>query len=116
MPRHKDFTGGTKITDFEPLTFSLNKQDFTAKPAIQGSTILDFVSRADGDSGGAAAGALYSFFESVLEEAEYKRFMGVLNDPDVIIDMALIGEIASWLIEEYSDRPTEQPEPSANGR
>jgi len=116
MARHKDFSGGKKISDFEPLTFSLNKKKFTAKPAVQGSALLEFVAAADSDSGGAAAQALYGFFESVMDEKEYAKFMGVLKDPEVIIDMELIGEIAAWLVEEYSSRPTEQPEPSASGR
>jgi hypothetical protein len=116
VARHKDFSGGKKITDFEPLTFTLNKKKFTAKPAIQGSVLLEFVASADSDSGGAAATALYSFFEDVMEPDEYKRFMDVLKDPKVIIDMGLIGEIASWLVEEYATRPTEQPELSPSGQ
>lgn len=116
MPRHKDFSGGKKISDFEPLTFTLNDQTFEAKPAIQGTTLLEFVAAADSDSGGAAAGALYDFFKNVMRAEEYARFMDVLNDPDVIIDMELIGDIATWLVEEYSTRPTEQPTASVSGQ
>jgi hypothetical protein len=115
MPRHKDFSGGRKIGDYEPITFSLNNQEFTAKPAIQGSTLLEFVASADGDSGGAMANALYTFFKDVMTPEEYDRFMVLLKDPEVIIDMELIGEIAAWLVEEYSGRPTEQPKLSSVG-
>lgn len=115
MPRHKDFSGGKRLSDYEPLTFTLNGQDFTAKSAIQGSVLLEFVAAADGDSGGAAATALYRFFEDIMNTDEYERFMKVLKDPEVIIDMEMIGEIASWLVEEYASRPTQQPELSPSG-
>ena len=116
MARHKDFSGGTSIEDFEPLTFSLNNQTFRAVPAIQGSTLLEFVAKADGESGGAAAGALYSFFESCMEPEEYQRFQALLQDPKVIIDMETNGEIAGWLVEQYTARPTKQPENSPVGQ
>ena len=116
MARHKDFSGGTKISDFEPLTFSINGTRFEAVPAVQGSVLLEFVAAADSESGGSAASALYKFFEDVMEPGEYARFQKVLKDPDVIIDMELIGEIAGWLVEEYSARPTRRPESSAAGQ
>lgn len=117
MPaRHKDFSGGLTLDDFEPLSFSLNKQTFHCKPAIQGSVLLEFVARADSDNGGQAAGALYKFFEDCMDAAEYERFIAVLNDPNVIIGMDLIGEIAGYLVEEYVARPTQQPESSVPGQ
>ena len=115
MARHRDFSGGTSIEDFEPLTFTLNNQKFETVPAIQGAVLLEFVAAADSDSGGAAATALYKFFEDVMEPSEYKRFMALLKDPKVIIDMELIGEIAGWLVEEYTSRPTKQPANSSAG-
>lgn len=115
MARHKDFSGGTSIEDFEPLSFTLNGETFNAVPAIQGSTLLEFVAAADSDSGGAAAGALYSFFENCMEPDEYARFRALLKDPKIIIDMETIGEIAGWLVEEYTTRPTKRPVSSVDG-
>lgn len=113
--RRKSFRGGRRIEEFEPLEFDLNDQHYKCKPAMQGAVLLDFVARADSESGGASAGALYGFFEDAMEEAEYKRFMEYLNSPEVIIDMDLIGEIASWLVEEYTARPTQQSSSSDTG-
>ena len=59
--------------------------------------LLDFIRDADGDSGGDAAKALYNFFRNVMDDENYGRFMGVLNDKNTIIDLEFIGEIASWL-------------------
>lgn len=114
--RRKSFKGGKAITEFEPIEFDLNDQTFKCRPALQGATLLEFVSKADGESGGAAAGALYGFFQDAMEEAEYKRFRDYLNSPDLIIEMDTIGEIATWLVEEYTARPTQPSESSDGGQ
>lgn len=113
--RRKSFRGGKSIDEFEPVEFDLNDQTFKCKPALQGAVLLEFVSKADSDSGGQAAGAMYSFFQDCMEESEYERFYEYLNRPDLIIDMTTIGEIASWLVEEYTARPTTQSGPSGTG-
>lgn len=113
--RRKTFRGGKKIEEFEPIEFELNEQTFRCKPALQGAVLLEFVSRADSNDGAAAAGALYSFFEDVMETDEYARFREYLRNPDVIIEMDTIGDIAAWLIEEYTARPTQPSESSASG-
>lgn len=115
MARFKKFAGGTKIDDFEALGFEVNGSEFEAVPAIPGTVLLDFIKDADSDSGGDSARALYNFFEKVLEDDDYRRFRGVLDDPKVIIDLEFIGEIASWLVSEYSARPTTPPSPSSSG-
>lgn len=116
MARNKKFAGGTKISDFEPLDFELNGVKFDCKPAIQGSVLLEFVRDADGDSGGDSAKALYNFLSASMTKEEYDRLQVVLHDPEVIIDIELIGEIVAWLVEEYSSRPTTQPGDSSNGQ
>lgn len=116
MARHKKFHGGTKISEFEPLTFELNGSEFTCNPAIPGAALLNFVKDADGDSGGDSAKALFNFLKAAMPVDEYKRLDEVLNAPDVIIDIELIGEIVSWLVEEFSSRPTTRPEVSSNGQ
>lgn len=116
MARFKKFSGGTKITDFPPLNFELNGTSFECLPAIQGSVLLEFVRDAGGEDGADSAKALYNFLQSAMPEEEYNKLQGVLHDPNVIIDITLIGEIVSWLVEEYSERPTMQPEDSSNGQ
>lgn len=116
MSRFKKFSGGTSIEEFEPLGFELNNQQFECYAAVQGAVLLDFIRDADGDSGGDAAKALYNFFGNVMDAENYQRFMNVLNDKSTIIDLEFIGEIASWLVEQYSARPTKQPESSSNGQ
>lgn len=116
MARYKKFSGGTKITDFEPLTFSLNDEEFTCQRAIPGAVLLEFVKDAAGGDGASSAKALYNFLEASMSAEEYARLDKILKDPEVIIDIEVIGEIVSWLVEEYSDRPTTRPEDSSTGQ
>lgn len=116
MARFKKFAGGKKISDFEPLNFELNGTQFNCFPAIQGSVLLEFVRDASSESGGDSAAALYNFLSSAMPTEEYAKLQGVLHDPETIIEIDLIGEIVSWLVEEYSSRPTQQPEVSSNGQ
>ena len=114
MARHKSFAGGTKISEFEPLNFSLNSEEFSCHPAIPGAVLLEFVRDADSGTGDSAK-ALYNFLASAMPEDEYARLQKTLRNPEVIIEIETIGEIVSWLVEEYASRPTQRPENSSNG-
>lgn len=110
MARHKSFGGGKSASEFEPLTFDIDGVSFTPRPALPGTALLEFIRDADDEEGNSAK-ALYVFLERALVPDEYKRLREVLDSPDRVIDIADIGEIVSWLIEEYSARPTQ---PSGN--
>jgi hypothetical protein len=107
--RTKDFGATKKIDDFEPLNFVLNGETFNCKPAIQGSVLLEFVADADSDQGGRSAGALYGFFKKTLLTDDYTKFEEMVRSEDVIVDLSLLGDIAGWLVEEYTARPTSEP-------
>ncbi len=114
--RFKDFGTPNKVTDYEPLGFSLAGEDFECKPAIQGKVLLDFIADADSNDGGRAAEGMRRFFVSVMPEEESKRFYKLIEDSEYIFDMEELSGIAAWLVEEYSQRPKELSKPSANGR
>lgn len=105
--RHKDFGAKQASTD-EPVTFTLDGEDFTCRPRVQGGLILKFVHDADSDSGGKAAGALTWFIRKALVKDDRERFDTLLEDEDRLIDVETIGEVAAWLMEMYAGRPTGQ--------
>jgi len=115
VTRKKSFRAGRAISEFDEVEFDLNDQKFKCKRAMQGAVLLEFASRADGESGGAAAGALYGFFADCMEASEYERFRAYINQDDLIIEMSELGDIASWLVEQYAARPTEPPSGSQDG-
>jgi hypothetical protein len=56
------------------------------------------------------------FFSKALTEESYQRFLVLLEHPDKIVTIESLGEITSWLVEEYSGRPTSGPEQSLSGQ
>ena len=109
--RHKSFEV-KNIDESEPLTFDLGGEEFTCHPEVQGKLILDIIRAAsdekDPDQRGMmmAVGVL-DFFEKVMDAPEYERFNKLMEDPKRIVPMDTLSEIMSWLIEEYTDRPTQ---------
>ena len=114
--RTKDFGASKTIEDFDPLNFTLNGETFNCVRAIQGQTMLEFVADADSDDGGKAAAALYGFFQKALVPDDYVKFDAMVKSENYIIDLGMIGDIAAWLVEEYTARPTSEPESSSVGR
>ena len=114
--RFKDFGATQALDDYEPLGFALNGEDFGCRPAMAGAALLDFVRRADSDSGGAAADAVIQFLEDALDGGDRDRFVALIRDPEVIVEVETLAEIAGWLIEQYTARPTKPRPRSAGGR
>jgi hypothetical protein len=111
VTRSKDFGKGAKQSDFEPLSFTLAGKTFKCNPAMQGKFLLDMAASTDASNPASGATAVNKFFERALKPGEFEKFDALLNDPDIIITSETLGEILSWLVEEYAERPTEEPTP-----
>lgn len=109
MTRFKDFGAGEQSTSAEPLTFKLHGEDFHCKPNLQGKILLDLVKNSGGEDGAKAAEVVVSFFDKVLVEESRIRF-NVLIESEKIVTVETLAEITGWLIEQYTDRPNQQPE------
>lgn len=110
MTRFKDFGSGSDLSEKEPIVFKLHGEEFTCKPAIQGKALINLAKTTAGDDAGAAADTIDRFFDYVLVEADKPRFQALLLDPDRIVTVETISDIIAWLIEEYTQRPNQQPE------
>jgi hypothetical protein len=64
----------------------------------------------------AAASVIESFFDLTLLPESLERFNNLLNDPEKIVSVETLSEITGWLVGEYSERPTKEPERSSNGQ
>ena len=115
--RFKDFGSGGESVAKTPLSFKLYDQEFECYPAIQGKVLLDLVAGTDGDDSGlAAAKSITQFFDVVLKPESREPFKTLLEDPEKIVTVDTLADIVAWLVEEYSSRPTQQPEPSSSGQ
>lgn len=112
--RFRDFGSGSKIT--EPLSFKLYDEEFHCKPALQGKVLLDMVSTANSTDTAVAADLIETFFANALVPESLERFKKLLEDPEKIVTVDILGEITSWLVEQYSGRPTSGPQESASGQ
>lgn len=115
--RFKDF-GSDQILDtseYEPVTFRLDGQDFLCYPVLPGSALLEFVSDADSGEGGRASESILRFFKAAMAEDEYERFYTLIKRPDRVTPMEVLADISTWLVEVYSDRPTKLPSASPTG-
>lgn len=105
MTRKKNF--GSDAPDVEPLEFDLYDETFHCRPELQGATLLTYSKRFASDDMGEVNTAFLDFFESALKKESYDRFKAICDSEDKIVKIEKLGEIAEWLIEEYTDRPTE---------
>jgi len=107
--RHKSFA--PKVDKAEPITFTILDEEFEAYPQLQGAVIIDLLAGlADtGEEGNSAAAAtlLTDIFEVALKPESLTRFKALTHDPERIVDLETLSEIVAWLMEEYTDRPTE---------
>jgi hypothetical protein len=113
--RFKDFgTGGSVNT--EPVSFKLHGEEFECHKNLQGSALLSMASAGDGADASTAAKTMYKFFETALTKESYAKFSVLLSDPEKIVTVETLAEIAGWLVEQYSGRPISGPEQSVNGQ
>lgn len=112
--RFKDF-GGT-VVEQTPLSFKIHGEEFHCRTAIQGKVLLNLVANSDESDGAAVAKTINDFFELTLMPESLERFNALLADPEKIVTVETLGEITAWMVEQYSLRPTQQPEPSSSGQ
>jgi hypothetical protein len=68
------------------------------------------------DSNGMATALIDKFFAKVLLPESFERFLKLVEDPSKIVTVEKLGEITSWLVEQYSSRPTSGLEDSQSGQ
>lgn len=108
--RFKDFGSGTAAEEKEPIVFKLHEEEFTCIPALQGRVLMDLVTRSQSEDAAESIGVINTFFSHALTDESLERFNALLEDKERIVNMETLGEIISWLVEEYSGRPNQQPE------
>lgn len=112
--RFKDFGAGSSVIT-EPLSFKLHGEEFECYPAMQGKVLLDFIAKSSNEDNAAMASIITDFFEKILKPESFERFNTLLDDPNRVVTVESLGEITAWLLEEYAQRPTQQPEESSTG-
>lgn len=111
MARFKDFgTGSDSSAPVEPINFRLHGEEFSCIPEIPGKTVLNLVAKTSSENPADSADAITDFFKTVLTEESSARFDALAVDPHRIVSMQTLTEVLEWLVEQYTNRPTERPE------
>jgi hypothetical protein len=116
MARFKDFGSGGAGEKAEPIVFKLHDEEFTCRGEIPGKVILDLVSKSGSEDPAEAARIIEEFFSIVLESESLERFNILAVDPHRIVSMETLSDVVAWLVEEYTDRPTQRPEALPSGQ
>lgn len=78
-----------------------NEEEFIGQPALPGVIAMTLA------TDGMSAKTLPTFFEAVIQPEDHERFNKFCADPANGIDISVLVEMATYLIEEYTGRPTE---------
>jgi hypothetical protein len=71
---------------------------------------LDLVAKSASESSVEQAAIITEFFDRVLTAESLIRFNLLIVDKERVVTTETLGEITGWLVEQYSDRPNQQPE------
>ena len=109
--RFRNF-GSEETVVKDPISFELHGEEFHCRPVLQGKVLLEIIANMDANDSSYIAQTISKFFEYTLVPESYERFDALLHDADKIVTVETLGEITSWLVEEYTARPTQRPERS----
>ena len=115
MARFKDFGSPFDAAAAEKLVFKIYDEEFECYPEMQGKVLLEFVRTSASEDVADSVTAITDFFSKILTEESFERFEKLAVDPNRIVSVSTLAEIVSWVMEQYSDRPTQGSEHSSTG-
>lgn len=100
---HRDFP--ITPAQYEPLTFTVAGHEFKTLSDPPGGALADLFWAYQGDMSAQAAG-IVRFIEGCMSDEVADEFRLVVHDKDTIVPLAVLIDVCSWLVEEYTTRPT----------
>jgi RNase adaptor protein for sRNA GlmZ degradation len=109
MAKFKDF-GSPSSAEKEPVSFKLFEEDFYCVSSLPGKILLDLVTKSSSEVTSDQASIITDFFSSVLLDESLERFNQLIVDKNKVVTTETLAEITGWLVEQYGERPNQQPE------
>ena len=113
--KFKDFGSPIAASSDEPISFQIYGETFRCRPAMQGTTLIQFIAESSADDPSSSARAVLKFFEQALLTEDSERWEALTLGENTIVPMETLSEIMDWLVGQYAARPTEPPTPSEPG-
>lgn len=96
------------------VQFEYGGREFTAKSPTGPQLALFLAAFGDTADLGTRVVDTINFWSSRFKREDAAHFKRLLADPDDVFDFVKMSEILSWLIEEWSGRPTTSPSVSSS--
>jgi hypothetical protein len=103
------------IADAEPITFTVDGEEFTAHPPTPGQLALIMAAQTSRSMTERIA-AIIDFMDCLLDESGQERFRDRLMDRDDPFDVEQVQEVISGLMEEWTARPTQRSSDSSSSQ
>lgn len=100
----------------DPIHFKLFGVKWECADDVNGKRLLDNAALLDSDSVASQRDGVIAVFEDTVVDDQIEELLDRLNDPKTRIQLSVLVEIVSWLVDQYTERPTVQPANSTNGR
>ncbi len=110
---HKDFE--LSPTEADPPSFTVAGRTFKCVAEPPGGALADLFWTFQGNDITLRAAGLVRFISGCLPDAEAEAFDLTIHDKDTIVPLGLLSDLSTWLIEEYTGRPTTPSSGSATG-
>ena len=101
----KSFSTFTGSPRKEPFPIEINGATWQFNPSLPGALLLDFTAQADEDHPNRMAQAISDLLNFAIVAEEKEAFNAWLRDPANDVSMDLLGEIAGYLTEVYTQTP-----------
>lgn len=99
----------------EDVNFRLFGTQWDCREQVNGKLLMDQAASLDGDSLVDQRDGVIGILKMTVLPDQIDDLLAELDDPDKVIQLQKLVEIVGWLVEQYVDRPTEQPARSPNG-
>jgi len=95
----------------DPIVIELESPEgesatFKCRRAVAGSMLLDFLSEASESDPASMAKAVFGLLQAAVEPSEWEGFREFVDNPDNGVSLEILSEMAGWVSEQYSARPT----------
>ena len=125
--RHRSFSAKGSGSA-EPVTFDIDGTTFTCHAQVPGMVLLAHLNRLMSRATAADEmlvvwGDVFDHTREVDEDGEevegssdYDRFLAYCHDPSHEVSIQVLGEVLTFVLGEFTGRPTQPPSPSPRGR
>lgn len=112
---HKEFTTAKAESTEDPITFSIDGETYhcVPKPSWQAIEMISYAKTAEIDK---AVIKLGEFYRALIVEEDLESFEKILGRKQNPVDLELLVDITTYLVEAYTGRPTRPPSGSPAGR